>query len=348
MRAWNKPYVIFLVLLFFGALYLLASVITPFLIGALLAYLVNPIVGQLARLKIKRLPSVVIVFAALFLLVSIMILLFIPVLQSQIEMFSNTLPNIADWVTETLLPWASQWLGSQEYINIATMKTALTGQWGKAGSLITHFFNTLLYSSIVLITWLLNLIIIPVVTFYLLRDWDQFISGVHDLIPRKIEGKVMQLTTECDAVLSAFFRGQLLVMLSLGIIYAIGLTLAGLKIGILLGLIIGLISIVPYLGFILGIIIASIACYVQFSDLNHLLYVWAVFAIGQSAEAFFLTPNLIGDRIGLHPVAVIFAVLAGGCLFGFLGVLLALPAASILMVGIRHAHQQYRESPLYQ
>lgn len=347
MQTWNKPFILFLILISFGLIYLLSSVLTPFLIGALLAYLVNPLVNKLMQFKITRLLSVIIVFVLLFVLIFLIILLLIPSIQSQIDSLTELLPNIITWFSDTVFPWATQLIGSQEFINVETLKSAFVNQWSKAGVLVTQFFNTLLRSGMVLATWALNLIIIPVVTFYLLRDWKALLKGIRDLLPRKIEPTVVQLTKECDSVLSAFFRGQLLVMLSLGFIYAIGLTLVGLKVGILLGLIFGLISIVPYLGTIVGITVASIAAFVQFGTFMSVFLVWIVFTVGQLSESMLLTPNLIGDRIGLHPIAVIFSVLAGGSLFGFVGVLLALPVAACLMVWLRFLHQRYRESHLY-
>jgi predicted PurR-regulated permease PerM len=189
---------------------------------------------------------------------------------------------------------------------------------------------------------------VPVVTFYLLLDWNKIIKNIDQLLPRSIEPTIAKLIKESDQVLSAFFRGQLLVMLGLSIIYGVGLSLTGLSIGLILGLILGLISIVPYLGLIVGVLIASIAALIQFGTFSSLLSIWLVFLIGQLCESLLLTPYLVGDRIGLHPVAVIFAVLAGGTLFGFFGVLLALPVAAVLMVWLRFLNNRYHKSAFYQ
>jgi predicted PurR-regulated permease PerM len=184
--------------------------------------------------------------------------------------------------------------------------------------------------------------------FYLLIDKNTIIKKTRNLLPRRIEPTVVKITKECNSVLSAFFRGQLLVMLSISIYYSIGLTLLGLRIGLILGLIIGTISIVPYLGVIVGVIAASIAAFVQFGSFTPVLLVWLLFIVGHSLDHMFLTPKLIGDRIGLHPIAVIFAVLAGGKLFGFFGILLALPAAAVIMVWLRFLVKHYHGSRLYQ
>lgn len=194
----------------------------------------------------------------------------------------------------------------------------------------------------------MNLILIPVVTFYLLCDWERLMRGVKGILPRSAAPTIIRLSKECDLVLGAFFRGQLLVMLFIAVFYSIGLSLIGLNIGIILGIILGIISIVPYLGVVIGVASASIAAYVQFRYFQPVFFVWILFLVGQLVDSFFVTPHLVGDRIGLHPVIVIFAILAGGSLFGFLGVLLALPIAAVIMVWLRFLMERYHESSLYQ
>jgi predicted PurR-regulated permease PerM len=188
---------------------------------------------------------------------------------------------------------------------------------------------------------------IPVVAFYLLRDWDIMVERIHALVPRSIEPVVARLAHESDDVLGAFLRGQLSVMVALGIFYGVGLWAIGLSVGPLIGMVAGLISFVPYLGAITGVVMAVTAAVVQYQDWMHVGLVAGVFVIGQSLEGYVLVPRLVGEKIGLHPVAVIFAVLAGGELFGFLGVLLALPVASVVMVLLRYAHERYTASELY-
>jgi predicted PurR-regulated permease PerM len=186
-----------------------------------------------------------------------------------------------------------------------------------------------------------------VVTFYLLRDWDILVAQVQSLLPRKIEPVVSRLARESDEVLGAFLLGQFMVMLILSAVYSIGLLAVGVNFALVIGVLAGLLCFVPYLGLIVGLTAASIAALIQFQDLLHLLLVWAVFGVGQMLEGSVLTPKLVGDRIGLHPVAVIFAVLTGGHLFGFLGILLALPTAAVIMVLLRHTRDEYLHSVLY-
>jgi predicted PurR-regulated permease PerM len=190
-------------------------------------------------------------------------------------------------------------------------------------------------------------LLVPVVTFYLLRDWDHLVAQVRELLPRPVEPKVSALAGEIDAVLAEFLRGQLTVMAALALIYIVGLWAVGLELAFSIGLIAGLVSFVPYLGVIVGVVLASIAALLQFQDVWHLVAVVAVFGVGQMLEGMVLSPLLVGDRIGLHPVAVIFAVMAGGQLFGFFGVLLALPVAAAIVVLLRHSRDEYKRSGLY-
>lgn len=344
---WNKALVIFLVLLFAGLFYLLESILLPFAVGALLAYLCDPLVNRLMSMHLTRFYAVIIVFLALFFCMIVLILLLIPLIQKQIAALIEILPNIINWLQTQLLPGVMRHLGNEVPIDQNAIKNLFTQNLVKAGSAISWIVQTMLQSSKSLFEGLINLLLIPVVTFYLLRDWDLVIDGIVKLIPRKMQPTIIKLTAECDAVLSAFFRGQFLVMLSLSVIYSIGLTIVGLKVGVIIGIISGLMSIVPYLGVIIGLCSASIAALVQFGTLSSLAYVFIIFIIGHLIESLFLTPKLIGDRVGLHPVAVIFAVLAGGTLFGFFGVLLALPIASVIMVLLRHLKYQYHGSKLY-
>jgi predicted PurR-regulated permease PerM len=198
-----------------------------------------------------------------------------------------------------------------------------------------------------LLGWVSFLLLVPVVTFYLLRDWDALVANVNALLPRPLEPRVSMIAREIDAVLAEFLRGQLTVMAVLVIVYVLGLWAVGLDLAFVVGVIAGLVSFVPYLGIIVGVLLAGIASLLQFGDTWHLFGVVAVFTVGQVLEGMVLSPLLVGDRIGLHPVAVIFAVMAGGQLFGFFGVLLALPVAAAVVVLLRHSHDEYRRSSLY-
>jgi predicted PurR-regulated permease PerM len=190
-------------------------------------------------------------------------------------------------------------------------------------------------------------VLVPVVTFYLLRDWDLIVARFRELLPRRHAEKFIELTLECDDMLAAFIRGQLMVMFALSTIYTIGLAMIGLELSLLIGIVAGVVSFVPYLGLIVGIGLAGLAAFFQFHEWLPIVMVVLVFGVAQVVEGVVLTPRFVGERIGLHPVAVIFSVLAGGQLFGFIGVLLALPAAAVIMVLLRYAHRRYLTSQIY-
>jgi predicted PurR-regulated permease PerM len=328
-------------------LYWLSPILFPFLVAALLAYLGDPLVDRLER-KMPRTLAVTIVFVCLLLVMAALLVVLLPALQQQVVALIKGLPRYIDWLQANAIPWLNQNLGLDiSLMNLETLKTAAKGHWQQVGGIAANVMNVISQSGMVMLAWLANLVLIPVVTFYLLRDWDELVAAVHDLLPRHLEPMVTQLSKESDEVLGAFVRGQLMVMLALGTIYALGLWMVGLDLALLIGMIAGLVSFVPYLGFILGFILAAVAALFQFQDAIQLLPVLAVFGVGQALEGMLLTPLLVGDKIGLHPVAVIFAVMAGGQLFGFVGILLALPVAAVIMVLLRHVHKQYRQSGLY-
>jgi predicted PurR-regulated permease PerM len=329
-------------------LWLLAPVLTPFAVSALLAYLADPLVDRLQRWKLSRTGAVCIVFALMTLAIVGVVLLLIPMLERQIGAFIEQLPRYIDWVQGRVLPWVERHSGFDlEAVDSSQMIEALRGHWQQAGGIAATVLGGISKSGLAVLGWIANLVLIPVVTFYLLRDWDVLVESVRELLPRPVEPTVSRLAAESDSVLGAFLRGQLSVMLALGTMYSIGLWAVGIDLALLIGMLAGLVSFVPYLGVFVGAAVGIIAALVQYGDWLHPLLVVGVFAVGQTLEGFVLTPWLVGDRIGLHPVAVIFAIMAGGQLFGFLGVLLALPVAAVAMVVLRYLHQRYTASRLY-
>lgn len=336
-----------------GLIYLLGPVLTPFVTAALLAYLGDPLVDRIERFRvgsrrIGRTWGVVFVFLFMTLILTLAILLLVPMLERQISRLINELPRYLAWFQDIALPWITAHMGIDSPSLASDQLVAMLREhWQSAGGIAASVLTGVSKSGMAVIGWLLNLVLIPVVAFYLLRDWDVLVERVRTMIPRANEPTVSRLAHESDVVLGAFLRGQLMVMLALAAMYSIGLTLLGLDLALLIGLIAGLISFVPYLGTIVGLGAAVIASLVQFGELWHVVGVLAVFAVGQTVEGFVLQPLLIGDRIGLHPVAVIFAVMAGGQLFGFIGVLLALPIAAVLMVLLRHFYRRYQASEVY-
>lgn len=337
------------VLLVCGLVYLLHPILSPFLVALLLAYLFDPLVDRLEKWGLSRTWGVVAVFALFTLIVMTLLLVLVPMLAKQLLRLYELAPQMLDWMQHSAMPWVQSRLGLADgFWKFDKVKAAISEHMGQTTDIVGVVLSQATASGLALIGWLANLVLIPVVSFYLLRDWDLMMAKIRSLLPRNREERVMSLAGECHEVLGAFVRGQLLVMLALGVIYAAGLMLVGLELGLLIGLIAGLAAIVPYMGFVIGIGAALIAGLFQFGgDLYPMLGIIAVFMVGQALEGMVLTPLLVGDRIGLHPVAVIFAILAGGELFGFAGVLLALPVAAVIMVLVRHVHDLYKDSDIY-
>jgi len=329
-------------------IWLLAPVLMPFAIAAMLAYLGDPLADRLQRLGMGRTWAVSIVFTVIALIFIGTLLLLVPLIQHQFENLAENLPRYVEWAKSTALPWIQQRLHlDPDVFDADRLVATIKEHIGSVSSVLATAVTKVTQSGMGIVMWLTNLVLIPVVAFYLLRDWDTMIAHIQRLLPRSIEPTVVRLSRESDQVLGAFVRGQLLVMLALGVFYGLGLTLCGISIGPLIGMVAGLLSFVPYLGFMIGFVAAMVAVLVQYGDWTHVLLVAGVFTVGQLLEGYVLVPRLVGSKIGLHPVAVIFAVLAGGHLFGFLGVLLALPAASVVVVLMRYVFTRYRESDLY-
>ncbi len=327
----------------------LAPILTPFVISALLGWLGDPLVDRLQRSGRARSTAVVIVFVLMTAVLGLALLVLLPLLWEQIQTLIDWLPRLAVWVTGIAVPWIEHrfHVDLARYVDPSYLFELIRGHWAEAGGIAATVLGGISSSGLALFAILANIALVPVLTFYFLRDWDFMIGRVRGLLPRPSLPTVSKLAVEVDLVLGGFIRGQLSVMVALGGIYAIGLWAVGLELGLLIGFVAGLVSFVPYLGAFVGLSAAIIATLVQHGDLLHLALVLGVFSIGQALESFILTPWLVGDRIGLHPLAVIFAIMAGGQLFGFLGVLLALPVAAIAMVLLRYGHEQYTRSGLY-
>ena len=329
--------------------YFLHPILTPFLVAIVLAYMFDPVVDRLERLGLSRTWGTITVFTLFTVILMTLLLVLVPLLAKQLLKLYQLAPQVLDWLQHTAMPWVQAKLGlSDSFWKFDKIKAAITENMGQATDIVGIVLSQATASSLVLIGLLANLVLIPVVAFYLLRDWNIMIARIRDLLPRSRADQIVSLAKECHDVLGAFVRGQLLVMLALGVIYSAGLMLVGLELGLLIGLMAGLAAIVPYMGFIIGIGAALVAGLFQFGgDLYPMIGIVVVFMVGQALEGMVLTPLLVGDRIGLHPVAVIFAILAGGELFGFTGVLLALPLAAVIMVLVRHVQDLYKDSQVY-
>tara|TARA_R110000787_G_scaffold58117_23_gene132510 strand:+ start:2562 stop:3728 length:1167 start_codon:yes stop_codon:yes gene_type:complete len=331
---------------FFGFCWLLAPILTPFVLGAGLAYAGDPTVDRLQRWGLSRTAGVSVVFLAIGLISLLGLLMLLPMLQNQVSTFLQNVPEWLAWMQDQAakvgiaLPEGSR-------LDAEGFKKLVAKHWDDAGGVLKTIWAHISASGGALLTAIASLLLVPVVTFYLLRDWDDLVAWIHGIIPPRHLPLTTRLAKETDSVLGAFIRGQLTVMAALTVYYWIALWIAGLNLALLVGLIVGLISFVPYLGAIVGVLTAVIAMLVQTQELLPFVWLAIVFGIGQVLESNVLTPWLVGDKIGLHPVAVIFAVMAGGQLFGFVGVMLALPVAAIIAVLLRHAKAQWLASRTY-
>ena len=326
-------------------LYLLAPVLTPFIAAALLAYIGDPLADRLQRLRFPRTLAVVTVFLLTFVLIGLLVLLVGPLIRDQVQALFAAIPGIILEIEQVWLPRVAGFLDVPlgEDVGLGAFLSEyrqMAGSWG------ARILGSVSSTGTVVAAAVMSLFLIPILTFYLLRDWDYIVAHIGALVPESNRDTVFGLARETDDMLGAFLRGQLLVMLALAVLYSVGLSIAGLKFAIAIGVVSGLVSFVPYLGFIFGMALASLTVVLEPNPLWPMVGVVLTFTIAQMLEGTVLTPKLVGDRIGLHPVLVIFAIAAGGQLFGFFGVLLALPAAAVLSVMVRFAFNRYlKEHP---
>jgi predicted PurR-regulated permease PerM len=329
----------------------LGPVLTPFVVGAVLAYALTPLVDRLdaaGRGRLPRAVAAVIVELVFVLALVSLFLIVVPVLAKEIPLMRDQLPVLFDRLDSTVRPWLAQF-DVHVALDVASLKAQilryLQVNYEEA---LQHLLSSLKIGGSFAITLAFNAVLIPVALFYLLLDWDRFVVRVLELVPPRARPGVDSFTHEADQVLGQYLRGQLLVMLIMASFYSVGLSLFGLDLALPIGVFTGLAMFVPYLGFGIGLVLALLAGLLQFASAKALLMVAVVYGAGQLVEGFYFTPRLVGERIGLHPLAVIFALLAFAQLFGFVGVLIALPASAVLLVAIRRVRTGYLASRLYQ
>ncbi|HYN55243.1 MAG TPA: AI-2E family transporter, partial [Methylotenera sp.] len=325
---------------------------TPFLVAAILAYICDPLVDKLSgvgkgKFAIGRTFATVLVMTAILGGIALLFLILVPLLQKESFLIAERLPTVLNNIRNTVEPWLQAKFGISFAIDSAQIQQIITKNWKTAGDILGNVLIVAGNHGMALIGIIANILLLPVVLFYLLRDWDRLVVKIGELIPLEWHDKTVNMAKEVDDVLAAFLRGQLSVMLAMSIFYAAGLWLAGLDMALPIGLIAGLLGFVPYLGFAFGVVLALIVAALQFTSISQVVPVAVVFGLGQLVESYILTPQLVGNRIGLHPVVVIFALLAGGQLFGFAGVLLALPVSAALAVALRHTKDNYLNSDTY-
>jgi predicted PurR-regulated permease PerM len=330
-----------------GGVWLLAPVLTPFLIGAVLAYALHPAVERLVLRRVPRVAAVALVEVTAIVAMLAVLLLIVPILSKELPLMRAQIPLLADRVNSSLAPWLAKW-GIQLALDTASIK-AFVLKYLDAN--VEDWFATVMSSAriggSILLTIVGNAILVPVVLFYLLLDWPKLVARARELVPPRLLGSVEGFLDECDHVLGQYLRGQLMVMLILAAFYSTGLALFRFDLAVPVGVFTGLAIFIPYLGFGLGLVLALIAGLLQFGSLYGLVAVAVVYGIGQFVESLFLTPRLVGERIGMNPLMVIFALLAFGQLFGFVGVLIALPLSAVLVVAAGRVRTAYLGSRLY-
>lgn len=332
---------------FFYLIYVLRSVLMPFVAGTLLAYLLDPCVDKLQKLKLSRTSATLIVCALLIIIVLPTIGLLVSLIENQITLLIQATPKYLNIIMEKVRPSLQEMSGRFPELQNTNIEELVKSNIGNSMKFVGKVLNSLISNGFALINLISLLLIMPVVAFYMLRDWDDFVKKFESLLPKKSKKTITETLKEIDKIIAGFIRGQLSVCLILGLFYSIGLKLVGLELGLLVGFIAGIISFIPYVGSITGFIIGCVLAFAQYGDITHVLYVVVVFMLGQFIEGNFLTPKLVGESVGLHPVWVMFALLAGGVLLGFLGLMLAVPLAAIIGVLVRLAIKRYKLSSLY-
>lgn len=326
---------------------LLAPVLLPFVVAAVLAYALRPLVEWLAGRRVPRWLGAGLAIALLMLVLLAVVLIIVPVVTQQWPLLREQIPPLLERLNAWLVPLAQRH-GFDVAIDVDGVRALLRRLIsGHEGQLLDHVLSSLRIGGSAMLAVLGNLVLMPVVAYYLLLDWDTVVVRCRALVPPPWRPAVGRFLAEADAVLGQYLRGQLLVMGALAVFYAVALALVGLKLAVPIGVFTGLAVFVPYLGFGLGLVLALLAALLQFQSVVGVLLVAAVYAAGQVIESFVLTPRLVGERIGLHPIGVIFALMAFGHLFGFVGVLIALPASAVLLVAVRRLQGLYVGSPLY-
>lgn len=338
-------------LIVFG-LVLVGPVLTPFLAAAIIAYALNPAVDWLTRHRLGRLfiPRILAVSMVLLLALAVMlglVLVVVPVMQTEFSLLREQIPAMLNRLNSMVGPKLREF-GITVRLDGTGLQKMINHQLAVSGD---EIWSAVLASArvggVALLGWLATFVLVPVVLFYLLVDWHLLLQRLKETIPRRWLGRAEALAEEVDSLLAQYLRGQLAVMIVLAIFYSVGLLLVGLDVALPVGILTGLLVFIPYIGFGLGLVLALLAALLQYDTLQGIMLVSAVYGVGQVVESAFLTPRLVGERIGLHPLIVIFALLAFGQVFGFIGILLALPATAILSVAFKHLRQYYLHSSFY-
>ncbi|MCH8620272.1 AI-2E family transporter [Undibacterium sp. TS12] len=335
-----------------GLLSLLGPVLMPFIVASILSYVLTPWVDKLCTLRIKkfhmpRSVAATLVIVILIAAVLAMVLIMIPILQKEVPQLQDQIPSFFNKLDEMLAPMLSEF-GIKVRLDSTGIKNLLSDQMASSGDIIGKaVLNSIRVGGTAVLGMVANLLLIPIVLFYLLMDWHSLIKRLSHFIPRRFVKSVAHAVEEVDDILAQYLRGQILVMIVLAAYYSVALSIARFDLALPVGIITGFLVFIPYLGYGLGLVLALIGAILQFDGFSGLMSVAIIYGIGQMLESFYLTPRLVGERIGLHPLTVIFALMAFGQLFGFIGILIALPASAVISVAVKHIRTSYLNSPFY-
>jgi predicted PurR-regulated permease PerM len=332
---------------FLGFVWLFNDILTPFVLGIVIAYLLNPLVKKFSTKGVQRTTSSAVIILLFFIIVTAIIILVAPIVARESSALIDDLPGYLDKFFKTIQPyttWFQQSFGegyiadAQSFVKenvskILTVSGGIAGSIAAGGQAVAGLLTTL--------------VLTPLVAFFMMREWPAITKWVEDLIPRQNEKMIRDLLQQIDTKLAGFIRGQLTVAFVLGLIYAIALTIAGLNYGFLIGVTAGFLSIIPMVGSTLGLIVSVLVAWFQAGEWSYVAIIAAIFIVGQIVEGNLLTPKLVGDSVGLHPLWILFALMAGGSLFGILGMILAVPVAAVIGVLMSFAIVQYKKSGLY-
>lgn len=330
-----------------GLFWLLGPILTPFVIAAVFAYICDPAVNWMVARRVPRALAVLLVIIALGLVLVALALILVPMVYREAVMLIRRLPDLVEMFNAQVAPLLQVRLGIELQLDAAQFRELIADNWTNAQDIVPIVLGHLKTGGMALLGFVANLFLIPMVMFYLLQEWPRILDALQRIVPRPWLPRTMRIINDIDSVMSEFLRGQLSVMMLLAVFYSVGLWFSGLNFALPVGVLTGLLVFIPYVGFGGGLILAILAALLQAEGWPPLVGVAVVYGLGQLVESFLLTPYLVGERIGLHPLAVIFALMAFGQLFGFVGVLVALPVSAALLVGLREVQQAWLTSPVY-
>ncbi len=329
-------------------LYMFSEILLPFVAGMALAYFLDPVADRLERLGMSRTAATCVILLAFLLVLALAMIILIPILASQLADFMEKVPDYLTQLQALVTSFNPEWLERRFGLDAGSLRNGINSLLTSGAGFIATLFQSIWSSGVALFSIAGLFVVTPVVAFYMLLDWDHMVSKVDGWVPRNHLHTVREIATDIDSAIAGFVRGQGTLCIILGVMYAVGLTLTGLNFGILIGLFAGLISFIPYVGSLVGLVLAVGVAFVQFwPDWIMIVAVACVFFIGQFIEGNILQPKLVGKSVGLHPVWLMFALFAFGVLFGFVGLLIAVPAAAAVAVLVRFAISRYLASPLY-